>query len=920
MEKKRISLGEIPIMVQSKHCHLANLDSTALVAMNEDCTEVGGYFILNGLEKLLRMLQIPKKNYPFGITRQTFHMRNKNFTNFAVSMKCVREDLFSKTIYLHYSYDGNIFVNVMIRKAEYLIPVVIVLKALEEISDRQLYNLLVKGYEGDSFVSERVEVLLNESHKRSVYSKAQCLSYLGLLLKNIIQANNPNYTHAEIGAIFLKEYIMVHCESNQEKINCLVTMIQKLYSLVSGKIDPDNLDALVNHDILLPGHFYMMFFREKIEEMLQGIKERIGKDVIKGKDVAKIREMGYLEKLIDTLSPIGKKLEYLLATGNLKSQTGLDLMQANGYSFIAEKLNNMRFASHLRSVHRGAYFTEMKTTTVRKLLPENWGFLCPVHTPDGGLCGLLNHMSYGCRIQCAPFKKFDKAELLKLCTELGMFSIGGNINIQYPESMIDIYHNSILLGHIEADEAERFCSSLRKAKVEQTHPAAVCPFTSICYIPKNNYKKALQYRGIYLYSTEGRPLRQVLHLGLNKNEWIDPLEQSYMSIACSMEDVREDTTHQELHPSNILSELATQIPFLEHNQSPRNMYQCQMAKQTMGTSYHNHPYRADNKIYKITNPQLPLVRCDKYEDIGFNEYPSGTNAVVAVISYTGYDIEDAMIINKSSYERGFGHGCVYKTYTTPLNPETAGGQKKTSRFRMLFSEGQVIKANKLMVPDAVEKDGIAPVGTPLTKGTIEMAYYDTNKNEIKKNFFKDTEKAYLEQVTLISKDNSATNVDISMKYRYVRNPIIGDKFSSRHGQKGVLSVLWPQIDMPFSETGITPDIIINPNAFPSRMTIGMLIESMAGKNGALDGRITRVKPFENYKDDNVVKFFGEELKKHGYNYYGNEVLYSGIFGTPFKVDIFLGVVYYQRLRHMVLSILCRSATNFRPDQLVLLTL
>lgn len=908
------------MMVQSKHCHLSSLEPTNLVAMNEDCTEVGGYFILNGLEKLLRMLQVPKKNYPFGITRQTFHMRNKNFTNNAVSMKCVREDLFAKTIYLHYCYDGNIFVNVMIRKAEYLIPVVIVIKALEEISDRQLYNLLVKGYEGDSFVSERVEVLLNESQKRSVYSKAQCLSYLGLLLKNIIQANNPNYTHAEIGEIFLKEYIMVHCDTNQEKISCLSTMIQKLYALVSGKIEPDNLDSLVNHDILLPGHFYMMFFREKIEELVFGIKDRIVKDIIKGKDVAKIREMSYIEKVIDTMSSVGKKLEYLLATGNLKSQSGLDLMQMNGYSFIAEKLNNMRFVSHLRSVHRGAYFTEMKTTTVRKLLPENWGFLCPVHTPDGGLCGLLNHMSYGCRIQCAPFKTFSKESLLRLCTELGAFSAGGNQSIEYPQGMIDIYHNSILLGYIEASKADEFCSSLRKIKIEQSHPQAVFPFMSICYIPKTDFKKSLQYRGIYLYSTEGRPLRQVLHLGLNKNEWIDPLEQSYMSIACNMEDLREDTTHQELHPANVLSELATQIPFLEHNQSPRNMYQCQMAKQTMGTAYHNHPYRADNKIYKISNPQLPLVRCDKFEQIGFNEYPSGTNAVVAVISYTGYDIEDAMIINKSSYERGFGHGCVYKSHTAPLNPEIGGSQKKTSRFGMLFTEAQTMKTNRLHAPEAVEKDGIAPIGTLLTRGTMEMAYYDTNKNEIKKTFFKDTEKAYLEQVTLISKDSTTTSVDVSMKYRYVRNPIIGDKFSSRHGQKGVLSVLWPHIDMPFSEIGMAPDIIINPNAFPSRMTIGMLIESMAGKGSAMDGRIARVKPFESYKDDNAIEYFGSELKKHGFNYHGNEVLYSGIFGTPFKVDIFMGIVYYQRLRHMVRSNLCRSATNSRLELLDLVTL
>lgn len=141
-------------------------------------------------------------------------------------------------------------------------------------------------------------------------------------------------------------------------------------------------------------------------------------------------------------------------------------------------------------------------------------------------------------------------------------------------------------------------------------------------------------------------------------------------------------------------------------------------------------------------------------------------------------------------------------------------------------------------------------------------------------------------------DKDPHHVSIGYTIRYARNPVIGDKFSSRHGQKGVLSVLWPQEDMPFTETGITPDVIINPHAFPSRMTIGMLIESLAGKGGAMDGKFIDVTPFDKYPDDDVVDYYGKELLKHGYNYYGNEVMYSGIQGEMMKVDIYLGLVYY----------------------------
>jgi DNA-directed RNA polymerase I subunit RPA2 len=148
-------------------------------------------------------------------------------------------------------------------------------------------------------------------------------------------------------------------------------------------------------------------------------------------------------------------------------------------------------------------------------------------------------------------------------------------------------------------------------------------------------------------------------------------------------------------------------------------------------------------------------------------------------------------------------------------------------------------------------------------------------------------------------DEKGSNTNLGYTIRYSRNPVIGDKFSSRHGQKGVLSVLWPHEDMPFTEDGIVPDIIINPHAFPSRMTMGMLIESLAGKTGSLEGKFKTTKTFEKYEDDDVIQHFGSELLKNGYNYYGNETMYSGIFGNQMKVDIFIGLVYYQRLRHMV---------------------
>ena len=201
-------------------------------------------------------------------------------------------------------------------------------------------------------------------------------------------------------------------------------------------------------------------------------------------------------------------------------------------------------------------------------------------------------------------------------------------------------------------------------------------------------------------------MRPVQNLIVGAIEWIGPLEQVALSIATLEEDIRPDTTHQELDCLNVLSIIASTIPFCNYNQSPRNMYQCQMAKQTMGTPYHNHPYRMDNKIYRLLFPQSPLVRTTKHLDYDFNLCPSGTNAVVAVISYTGYDMEDAMIINKGAYDRGFGHGCVYKSYIRDLNPDVASGNAHKSKYRMLNTTSKDTDQAESIAKQHLDADGL----------------------------------------------------------------------------------------------------------------------------------------------------------------------------------------------------------------------
>jgi len=261
-----------------------------------------------------------------------------------------------------------------------------------------------------------------------------------------------------------------------------------------------------------------------------------------------------------------------------------------------------------------------------------------------------------------------------------------------------------------------------------------------------------------------------------------------------------------------------------------------------------------------------------------------------------------MILNKSSFERGFAHASVYKTIEVNLQEEAKRAGASTSGEQARVSLGNSVRKNGQPVHKCLEQDGLPEVGSRVKEGDPLYCIVDSVAGTEKISKHKERDTAYVDAVRGIG-DDSGKPADnkVSITLRFPRNPVIGDKFSSRHGQKGVLSILWPQEDMPFSETGISPDIIINPHAFPSRMTIGMLVESMAGKSGALHGHYQDATTFTFHESGEKVSvdYFGEQLQAAGYNYYGSEPLYSGVSGCVMQADLYIGVVYYQRLRHMV---------------------
>ncbi|KAI8803708.1 hypothetical protein BJ742DRAFT_761195 [Cladochytrium replicatum] len=927
-----IGLGLLPIMVRSSKCHLQSAHPQALVSKHEDADEFGGYFIVNGNERLIRLLVAPRRNFPIALSRNAFVNRGPTYSPYGVQMRCVRPDSTSQTITLHYCTDGAVVMRFSFRKQEYMVPVLLVMRALRNITDREIFDVLSKGKEGDSFLTERIELLLRGGRRFAVHTKEQALRFLGSRF-HILLDTAEDITEEEAGLEFIRRIVLVHLSKPEDKFNAVVFMIQKLYCMVSGDYGVDNPDSPQNWEVLLGGQLYLMYLKEKLYNLLRAFKAQIQTDLRRYPTSVNFTDRKYIEKVIQkTPKDLGAAMQYLLATGNVVTDTGLDLQQMSGFTIVAEKLNFLRYISHFRAIHRGAFFNEVKTTAVRKLLPEAWGFLCPVHTPDGAPCGLLNHLSHTCHVVTS---ELDVEGLGELIASLGVAQgamvdddevadDGGDDEAEEGEKgegdgaealemrrrredrlAVGVVLDGKVVGWVRAKKAKRIVETLRYWKVKGMHKVPL--LLEIAYVPPS---RGGQYPGIYIFSSSARMMRPVVHLATGKVDMIGSFEQVYMDVACVKEDVVPGvTTHMEQTPTNILSEVANFTPFSDFNQSPRNMYQCQMGKQTMGTPANNFRFRTDNKLYRIQNGQTPIVRPKLYDDYAVDSYPNGTNAVVAVISYTGYDMEDASIINKSSHERGYGYGTVYKTEIVDLKPELKRRSQSSATRELHFGlltkdemksgtgRGRGEQVKTLLA--FLDWDGLPHVGTRLKEGDPFYAFVDDVSGTMEVKKYKGSEEAYVDDVIISAGEGDNDFHRVAIKLRIPRPPIIGDKFSSRHGQKGVCSQKWPAVDMPFSESGIMPDVIINPHAFPSRMTIGMFVESLAGKAGAIHGVAQDATPFTFSESYTAADHFGEQLRAAGFNYHGNEPMYSGITGKEFKADIYLGVVYYQRLRHMV---------------------
>ena len=921
---KNVHIGKLPIMLKSDLCVLNQYKHLDHNETGECYMDPGGYFIINGSEKTCISQERAAENqiYCFNIEK------NNNKWSWKAEMKCIPDwkCISPKQITMYIASRNNGYGKAMylqIPRIKIPIPLFIIFRAFNIISDKEICELIMLNIDNEHMKTMLLSLKASIIDANKYMTKEAAIKFI---VNNVIYTpmNMDKETGSKKKFDFAMEVlsndIFPHCKTETQKIYMLGYMTNMLLQTSFGWLQESDRDSYMNKRVDLTGPLLNNLLRNYFNKLVKDMRKQIIREINTGSwksndDYENIITKTNIYKIIKSTT-IEQGIKRALATGDF----GIKQINSNkvGVAQVLNRLTYLSSLSHLRRVNT-PIDKSGKLVPPRRLHNSTWGFLCPAETPEGQSIGVVKNIAYLAHITINSNSSGLYDYILPIIQSIDtydgsykeldefakVFINGSWVGVTNdPEKIYAILKDKKSKGIINIYTSIIFNSKLKEIRVCNDAGRITRPLLKV----KNN---ELLYNNSIIQKIKDDELNWddlVVGIKLEDSiiEYVDAYEQNNAMIAMKPVDLNNNInnnniyhySHCEIHPSTIFGILASCIPFPDSNQSPRNTYQSAMGKQAIGMYVTNYDNRMDKTAYVLTYPMRPLVETRIMNIIKLNNIPSGQQVIVAIASHSGYNQEDSLLFNKGAIDRGLFLATIYHTEkdedkklfgTEEIRCKPDKSKTKNIKFGnydKLTSQG-IMKENTLIE----DRDIIIGKVIPIKE----------NKNDFTKNVkFSDGSISHrTQEESYVDKNYIETNGDgynfCKVRIRNFRKPVIGDKFSSRHGQKGTIGNIIPEEDMPFTANGLKPDIIINPHAIPSRMTIAQLKETLLGKVLLEMGLFGDGTSFGEFDISTII----DKLNELGYESKGNELMYNALTGEQLTMNIFIGPAFYQRLKHMV---------------------
>jgi DNA-directed RNA polymerase subunit B len=885
LESRFVHIGDVPVMAKSNACILHNFSTQKLVEHGEDPNDPGGYFIINGSERVIVGLE--------DLSYNKIIVDKESIGGNTVFKAKVYSSIVGYRAKLELVMKNDGLIVARIPGSPVDIPVVTLTRALGLESDREIAAAV-------SLVDEIQNELEGSFEKAGdVPTAKDAIVYIS---KRIAPGMLEEFQIKRAETLLdwgLLPHLGKHPENRKEKAQFLGEAACKLLELKLGWISPDDKDHYGNKVIKFAGQMLADLFRTAFRNLVRDMKyqlERSGQKRGINAVAAAIRP-----------GIITDKLNNAIATGNWgRGRVGV--------TQLLDRTNYLSTISHLRRIQSPLSRTQ-PNFEARDLHATHFGRICPSETPEGSNCGLVKNLALSGIISV----NVPSEEIVEKLYDLGTIHFF-DAKEDVKKDGARIFVDGKLIGYYK--DGAQLAESLRELR----RNSKIHPHVGISF-----HKSEIEgsTKRLYVNCNAGRVLRPLIIIKDNKPlltqdlldkiskkllSWTDLLRMGVLEMIDANEEENcyitldekntKKHTHLEVFPPAILGAGASIIPYPEHNQSPRNTYESAMAKQSLGFSTPMMNTSTYVRQHLMLYPQTPIVNTKAMKLLGLEDRPAGQNCVVAVLPFDGYNIEDAIVLSKASVDRGLGRTFFFRIYDAEAK-QYPGGMRDA--FEIPNAEDNIRGYKGEKAYRLLEEDGVVASESPVHGGDILIGktspprfMEEYREFESSGPYRRDTsigvrpsETGVVDTVVMTQSNEGGKMYKI--RVRDMRIPEIGDKFASRHGQKGVLGILAKAEDLPYTANGISPDVLINPHAFPSRMTVGMFMESICGKAAALRGSQFDGSAFVGEKMEEVKPV----MDAAGFKYSGKEIMYDGRTGKSFPVEVFIGVVYYQKLHHMV---------------------